>query len=72
MSGQPQVVVKHVYLYAALEPGSLTMVQCGDGSLRILRDDRPVPECHWPGEELEAAAARFHELAARLRGGDGR
>ena len=67
MSGLPPVVVKHIYLYAALDAGALTLVECTDGTLRILRDDRPVPDCRWAAEDHEAAASRFRELAARLR-----
>ena len=69
MSGLPRVVVKHVFLYAALDRGHLTLVECDDGTLRILRDEQPVAECRWEKADMDAAAARFRELAARLRSG---
>lgn len=68
MSGPPRIVVKHLYLYAALDRGHLSLVQCDDGTLRILLNEQPVPECRWEAAEMNAAAARFHELVARLRG----
>ena len=67
MSGQPRVGVKQVLLYAALRRGALTLVECDDGGLRVLRDDMPVAECRWESHELERAATAFRRIAARLR-----
>ena len=59
--------VKQVILYAALGKGSLILAECGDGSLRLLRDDLPVLGCRWePGEITEAVAA-FHRMAGQLK-----
>jgi hypothetical protein len=60
---------KHVILYAALEPGSLTLVEWNDGSYRVLHDDRPVPGCRWEPHQVEAAVKRFRQLTAQLKGG---
>ena len=62
-------VVKHVIFYCALRPGNLTLVECDDGSFRVLRDERPLPECRWENHELDAAIRRFRELASHLGGG---
>ena len=60
--------VKHVILYAALEPGHLALVECDDGSFRVLHDDRPVPGCRWEPHHLETAVTKFREMSARLKG----
>ena len=60
--------IKHVLLYAALRPGSLTLVECVDGSLRLLRDDRPVEGGRWEAHEAESAATAFHRMMAQLEG----
>ena len=59
--------VKHVILYAALRPGNLTLVECNDGSFRILRDERPIPECRWEAHEVEIAVKAFRALSAKLK-----
>ena len=59
--------VKHVILYAALNPGNLTLVECHDGSFRVLHDERPVPGCRWEPHHLETAVAKFREMSARLK-----
>lgn len=65
---EPQTVVKHVLLYAALRPGSLMLAECADGSLRLLRDDRPLEGGRWEAHEAESAAATFHRMVAQLEG----
>src|SRR5215210_7994115 len=52
----PNDGVKHVILYSALQPGNLMLVECNDGSFRILRDEQPVAGCRWESHRVEAAA----------------
>ena len=68
---EPQIEVKHVVLYAALRPGSLVLAECADGSLRLLRDDRPLEGGRWETHEAESAAAAFHKMVAQLEGKGG-
>jgi hypothetical protein len=58
--------VKHVMFYAPLNPGSLTLCECVDGKLRVLRDDVPVPGCEWPAADHDAAVASYQKIRAAL------
>jgi hypothetical protein len=65
---EPQLEIKHVILFAPLRPGSLMLVECADGSLRVLRDELPVDGCRWGHDQIEEAAAEFRRLAAKWDG----
>ena len=65
---EPHFVVTHIIFYSALNPGNLTLVECDDGSIRILRNERPVPGCVWESHQLEPAVQRFRALVAQLGG----
>ena len=64
----PPVEIKHVILYADLRPGGLMLAECADGSLRILRDEKPLEGCRWEYDQVEEAAAEFRRLSAELEG----
>jgi hypothetical protein len=65
---EPQFEIKHVMLFAALRPGTLMLVECTDGSLRVLRDELPVEGCRWDYDQVDEAAAGFRRLRAELDG----
>jgi len=62
----PQPEVKHVVLFAAVGRASLTLVECADGSLRVMRDERPVDGCRWDADQMPIAAAAFHRMRKEL------
>ena len=62
----PPPDVKHVVLFAATGGGSLLLVECADGTLRILRDEQPVDGCHWDPTEMSQAAGTFHRMVREL------
>ena len=64
----PQPEIKHVLLYASLRPCSLMLVECADGTLRLLRDDHPVDGAKWESHEIQQAAAAFHRMVAQAKG----
>jgi hypothetical protein len=72
MGGLEHFVVKHIIFCCALRPGNLTLVECADGSFRVLRDERPLPKCRWESQDLDAAVTRFRELAAQFGRGPAR
>jgi hypothetical protein len=58
--------VKVVFFHVQLGDGKLTLVEMTDGSLRILRDDKPLDGCCFARSELSLAAARFWEVRNQL------
>jgi hypothetical protein len=64
---EPQPEVKHILLFAVVGTGTLVLAECGDGMLRVLRDDAPLDGCCWPYDQIKDAAATFHRLAAQGR-----
>ena len=66
MGGLEHFIVKHIIFYCALRPGNLMLVECEDGSFRVLRDERPLPKCRWESQDLDAAVTRFRELTAQF------
>jgi len=61
--------VRHVLFYVPTKPGNLILAEMGDGSLCILRNDQPVPDCRWKGADMVKAVAHFHEMKARFASG---
>ena len=64
----PQVDVKYVILFAALREGSLMLAECGDGRLRLLRDEAPIEGACWDNHRIDEAAAEFRRLVAQSQG----
>jgi len=64
MDSSPEV--KHVVLFAATGRGILTLVECADGSLRVMRDERQVEGCRWDAGQMAEAAAAFHRMRKEL------
>ena len=62
----PQAEVKHVVLFAVVGQGILTLVECADGSLRVMRDEQPVDGCRWDPHEMTEAAGTFHRMRTEL------
>ena len=55
----PGAEVKHVVLVAVVGRGTLTLVECADGSLRVMRDEQLVDGCRWEAHQMTEAAAGF-------------
>jgi hypothetical protein len=58
--------VRYVLFDVPLHPGSLTLVELDDGSLRIHMNDEPLTGCHWPAGQVSPAVRRFQELKSTL------
>ena len=65
---EPQVEIKYVILFAAVCTGTLMLVECVDGSLRLLRDETPIDGVRWDHHQIEEAAAEFRRRLAEMEG----
>ena len=54
--------VRHVLLTSPLNPGTLALAEMADGTLRLLRDNHPIPGCQWASSSLPSAVQKFQAL----------
>ena len=64
--------VKHVIFYVPTRAGSLTLAEMDDGSLCVLQNNEPLPDCRWGRRRMHEAVAMFREIkqshaAAKVR-----
>jgi hypothetical protein len=60
--------VRYVLLMSPMRPGSLTLAEMEDGTLRILRDGKALAGCVWTAASLPSAVQKFQELKEAWRG----
>jgi hypothetical protein len=59
-------LVRTVYFDVPLHPGNLTLAEMFDGSFRVMMNDEPLPDCHWPATQIRQAVDRFQRIKSSL------